>query len=346
MSYVHLNLGNIEAEMHDIERNLLLSGEDSSVQRIKELLADKPYYMPSETERVLADHHGIENMIVVATAHDDFYVLERETERRGKNLHVSKGLVGAWLYDLPLIRKTRWELVDEPNSYGSLDFRPIRSTEFLDRVYVREWLSRFPYQGGYCLSLLPRWRPVANYHSLTVYPGFHEAYIDLRDFKHYIEPLYPPDLHGPAQLNGRISGIQSVEEAFEIAARLRESLHRGDVACEPEVHIADYTDLSNRGGVTPVRWMGGKDTERNTEVLDRARYLKATRDQVEGIREKLSDERITGERRRWLQSELDGWEEELFSAQTEFLALCPDKVCEEIMALDDELRRIPQGDKV
>lgn len=169
--HVHLNLGNIIEELDSLERDLLVSGDQHPLQRIKQLLPTRPYYMTSVSERVLADHHEMPDTIVVATAHTTCYVLRRVPNAYGDNVDYTSGRLRAWLSDIPLVSERRWEPRGVAPGGGLQDYKPRRSANVLEKSRVKDWLARFPRRRPYTKRLPARWRSVARYTGLCVEPG-------------------------------------------------------------------------------------------------------------------------------------------------------------------------------
>lgn len=338
--YVHMNLGNIRAELDDLERELAVSGCKDRLLRMKELVWQKPYYMSRETGEVLEDQHAAEDMVVVATSHADCYVLQRLPDRRGESQEVVSGRLAAWASEIPLFRETYWELSEGSGPGCVPDFEPFKRYSF-DRRRLGTWLAGLPYRRPYTRDLPARWVTVASYRGLDVDPHFYESFINRHDFERNIKPLYPRNTGWRTEPGGRLTGIESVAEAFAVADELRRRMHAADVLCEPTVHVPGVTDCDGKEpSVRAQRWPGEVDTAgcrpRAGEVFAEAYRVRYMSQRIESLRQSLSDPCIEGKRRECLNSELEECRELRAVAERDFSSLGRERIIEALIAADSE----------
>lgn len=256
--WVHMNKENIKAELVSMERELAVRGCEGGLERMKESLRDKPYYMAEETEKVLEGLHGIEDCVMVATSHAECYILRRLPDLRGESREYVSGGLRAWALDIPVFTDTEWELAESIEPGCIPDFRP-RQRYLFDNEAMLSWLAGLPFRRAYTRNLPGRWVTVAKYLGLTIDPGFYEGYIHFGDFESNIKPLYLRDTDRRVGPDGCFTGIESVAEAFGLAAELRQRMHAADVLCDPTVHIPGFTDCGeSRPSVRNTPWPGNR----------------------------------------------------------------------------------------
>lgn len=342
--YVHLNVANIIEELDSLERDLLVSGDQHPLHRIKQLLPTKPYYMASVTQRVLADYHAMPDTIVVSTAHGACYVLRRVPNPYGESAQYTSGKLRAWLSDTPLVRERCWEPCDErpDGAPGDYDYRPHLSVNSLEKSRVKEWVTSFPYRGAYTKKLPARWRSVVRYYGLCIEPGIEEDYISAYDYDHYIYPLYSSRLADRADPYGKIVDVADVDEAFTLAEELREHLNEGDIACRPVVHVGGLTDceppqseLPQRDEQleAPVEKRPVRAFEQDLQrVISKAGSLDAMRTEVQKLEHKLRTENLHGKRREHVQRELEDARKSLAQTRRNLLSFSADEICDALLA--------------